>query len=97
MNDARSNARARLHAFVSGRVQGVGYRWFVQRHAGGRRLTGWVRNLEDGRVELEAEGPRPMLDELLEALGRGPRNSRVDHIAETWGEARNTEEDFTIR
>ena len=82
---------------VSGRVQGVAFR--VNAYAEARRLalTGWVRNLPDGRVELEAEGSRPLLDELLAALRQGPRHATVSAIAETWGPPRNAESDFTIR
>lgn len=96
-SDHAGATRTRLHALVSGRVQGVGYRWFVMRHAHSLRLTGWVRNLPDGRVELEAEGARAQLDALLTVLRRGPRNAIVSSMLETWGPARSDEADFTIR
>jgi acylphosphatase len=75
---------ARLHAIVRGRVQGVGFREFTRRHAAALGLAGWVRNLPDGTVELEAEGPRPALDELLRYLHTGPRLSRVDAVDIEW-------------
>jgi acylphosphatase len=71
----------RLHARVSGRVQGVGFREYVRHEAVARGLTGYVRNDEDGQtVEIIAEGEEPQLHDLLDALREGPRFSRVDHI-----------------
>jgi acylphosphatase len=65
---------------VRGHVQGVGYRWFVQRYAQRAGLSGWVRNLSDGRVELLVHGPVAALLELGEALGRGPPGARVEAV-----------------
>jgi len=56
---------ARVHAIVKGNVQGIGYRWFVQKTAQRLDLSGWVKNLDDGNVELEAEGDKKLLDDLL--------------------------------
>ena len=71
----------RLHARVTGRVQGVGFREYVRHQAVARGLTGYVRNDEDGHtVEIIAEGEEPKLHDLLDALREGPRFSRVDHI-----------------
>jgi len=70
----------RVHAFVSGVVQGVGFRWFVERVGRQMMLSGWVRNLPDGRVELEVEGPAPKVDDFLDEVGRGPLGSRVDSV-----------------
>jgi acylphosphatase len=61
-----------LHAIVHGDVQGVGFRYFVQRRADGMGLAGWVRNRPDGSVEVLVEGTRPALDRMLELLSRGP-------------------------
>ncbi|HEX2646474.1 MAG TPA: acylphosphatase [Candidatus Dormibacteraeota bacterium] len=77
----------RLHAIVCGDVQGVGFRYFVQRRAQQLGLTGWVRNKEDGTVEVVAEGGRPELDQLKRALLEGPRQARVDGVDERWSEA----------
>ncbi len=66
---------------VSGRVQGVGYRAFAARAARGLRLSGGALNLEDGRVEVVAEGPAHALDRLESVLAEGPRFSRVDGVA----------------
>lgn len=70
----------RVHVFVSGRVQGVGFRNFTRREARQRGLKGWVRNLRDGRVEAIAEGPAGKVAELLELLKRGPRSARVENV-----------------
>jgi acylphosphatase len=72
-----------LHFLVQGRVQGVGFRWFVQREAAELRLRGWVRNTEEGEVEVVAAGKPADLNELRVSLRRGPRGSRVDRILES--------------
>jgi acylphosphatase len=71
-----------LHFLVQGRVQGVGFRWFVQREASELNLRGWVRNTEEGHVEVVATGEPADLDELRLSLRRGPRGSRVDRVDE---------------
>ena len=71
-----------LHFLIQGRVQGVGFRWFVQREAAELGLRGWVRNTEDGEVEVVASGTAEYLAELRASLRRGPRGSRVDHLIE---------------
>jgi acylphosphatase len=77
----------RLHGVVRGDVQGVGFRYFVQRRAGQLGLHGWVRNNDDGSVEVVAEGERPRLEELKRALEEGPRMSRVDRVDAQWSSA----------
>lgn len=71
-----------LHFLITGRVQGVGFRWFVHREAAGLGLSGWVHNTEDGDVEVVVKGETADLDSLRRALYRGPRGSRVDRIVE---------------
>lgn len=71
-----------LHFLVRGRVQGVGFRWFVHREASELELRGWVRNTEEGDVEVVAAGEAEDLDELRSSLRRGPRGSRVDNVIE---------------
>lgn len=70
-----------LHARISGRVQGVGFRWHSQWQAERLGLRGWVRNLSDGDVELWAEGDEPALDALARWLAHGPPAARVDRLA----------------
>ena len=65
---------------VSGRVQGVGFRWFVMRQAKSLDITGWVRNLPDGSVEAWAEGREENLDSLEDLLKKGPSGSLVKNV-----------------
>lgn len=69
------------HYIIEGRVQGVGFRYFVVRQARSMGLVGWVRNLPDGTVEAIAAGPTSALSELEDALRQGPLMSRVDRVA----------------
>jgi acylphosphatase len=71
-----------LHFLVQGRVQGVGFRWFVQHEAAQLDLRGWVRNTEEGEVEVVASGTPEVLAELRARLRSGPRGSRVDRLVE---------------
>ena len=71
-----------LHFLIQGRVQGVGFRWFVSREAGELGLRGWVRNTEDGDVEVVAAGEQEDIAELRSTLRRGPRGARVDRLVE---------------
>lgn len=70
----------RLLATVKGRVQGVGFRFFVQHHARSLGLKGWVRNTDSGDVELDVTGSEKRLEELLVQLRRGPALSRVEDV-----------------
>jgi acylphosphatase len=74
-------AVVRVRALVSGRVQGVWYRESCRREAERLGVVGWVRNRPDGRVEIEAEGPRPAVDALLTWAGHGPPRAVVDRVA----------------
>jgi acylphosphatase len=76
----------RLHAIVHGDVQGVGFRYFVQRRAQQIGLSGWVRNNDDGTVELVAEGTRTQLEDLRRILEDGPSLARVDRVETKWSE-----------
>lgn len=68
---------------VSGRVQGVGFRWFVEREAAQIGVTGWVRNCTSGDVEVMATGTSDQHSSLRQKLEQGPRASRVDHVGES--------------
>lgn len=85
-----------MHALVNGRVQGVGFRFFVLREARRLGLIGVVRNLPDGRVEVFAQGERDALKQLVALMERGPVFSRVDSVDVKWGVAIPHATDFTI-
>ena len=73
-----------VYATVEGRVQGVGFRFFVQNVADRLHLTGWVRNKGDDRVEVYAEGQAEKLNELLDTLRRGPSSAMVTNVILQW-------------
>lgn len=85
-----------LHAYIKGRVQGVGFRYWVHTQAKKLGVTGWVRNLKDGRVEVEAAGTDDQLFELEQILWKGPTLSRVDDVKVTRTESERTFADFSI-
>ena len=80
---AADKAPLRKHWFVSGRVQGVSFRAFTYESATDLKMTGWVRNLTDGRVEIVAEGTAKSIDALLEKVKKGPPGSLVDGVKES--------------
>jgi acylphosphatase len=88
---------ARLGARVSGLVQGVGYRYFVVRHARKLGLSGYVRNLADGSVEVEAEGGEPESRELLRLLEEGPPGAVVERLESEWGTPTGQYTSFDIK
>ena len=88
--------RARVEATVHGRVQGVGFRYFVLREAQKLGLSGWVRNLRSGSVEVAAEGPKRDLGALLKALRAGPPMSWVERVDADWREARGERGGFEV-
>jgi acylphosphatase len=78
-------------------VQGVGFRYFVDKAAGEHRATGWVRNRGDGSVEVLAEGSEAALTNLLDAIRRGPRGAHVTDVQVEWGEGAGAFTTFQIR
>ncbi|NBE99113.1 acylphosphatase [Nonomuraea sp. KC401] len=87
----------RMTAWVRGRVQGVGFRWWTRARALELGLAGWARNTEDGRVEVVAEGPRSACVKLLELLRGCDTPGRVDGVAERWSEPRGSLGGFVER
>ena len=78
--------RSRFRGVVSGQVQGVAYRYFAQKWAAALSISGWARNLADGRVEILAEGEQEALESFAERLREGPRMARVDAFEISWEE-----------
>jgi acylphosphatase len=75
-----------FRAVVYGLVQGVNYRYFVQRNAEAIGLTGYAKNVDDGSVEVFAEGEKEKLAQLIAKLKTGPRAARVERVEVEWGE-----------
>lgn len=72
--------KVRIHAFVSGLVQNVDFRYHIKKFAEGLGITGWVRNLKDGRVEVVAEGSEERINHLIEFLKKGPAGAKVVNV-----------------
>jgi acylphosphatase len=87
----------RLDATVMGRVQGVGFRYFILTEAMDLGLDGWVANTADGSVRCVAEGPRDSLQALLGRLREGPGAARVERVSEAWMPATGTLGPFSVR
>ena len=85
MSSERTSLQARRF-IIRGRVQGVGFRWFVEREADILQVAGWVRNIHDGSVEVLAIGTREQLAGLRSRLQEGPRAARVDNVEESEAE-----------
>ena len=87
LHNHNRNELASVLAVAHGRVQGVGFRFFVERHARTLGLVGYVRNLPGSRsVEVRAEGRKERLEELVKHVGQGPPLSRVEKLDVAWGE-----------
>lgn len=97
MNQANNNDIQELHAYVHGRVQGVGFRYFVIEEALSLGLRGYTRNEYDGSVEVLAQGPRPALERLVTLLKQGPPAARVSEVRTTWGEPTQHVSGFHVR
>ena len=91
-----SKAIAALKAVISGRVQGVYFRVFVERQATNLQLCGYVQNRRDLSVEVYAEGPREKLEQLIECMRKGPPGARVENIDINWSENQGKYHNFNI-
>lgn len=89
--------KARVHIWVSGRVQGVGFRAYVEHIAARLGLTGWVRNVGRDVLEAEAEGERMVLEEFIAAVRKGPPSSRVENTRLEWAAATGEFQTFDFR
>jgi acylphosphatase len=85
MNAETKVPLARAHVFISGRVQGVSFRWYTHRQALALGLTGWVRNLWDDRVEAVFEGPEQAVRQAVAWCYTGEWPARVDEVEVTYG------------
>ncbi len=92
-----SETPQQLHAVVHGHVHGVSFRYNTQRVAEQLSLDGWVRNADDGTVEVVAEGSRSKLDELLAFLHKGPPAAQVTAVDVEWSAATRRYDGFKIR
>jgi len=81
---------------ISGRVQGVGFRYFAEEAAAREGVNGWVRNLPDGRVEVAADGESDSVERFERAIRHGPRGARVDEV-EVFDDVPGTRAGFGIR
>ena len=88
-------AAARI--LVEGAVQGVGFRYFILHQAQLLSLSGFVRNLADGRVEIEVEGEKSVIEQLIDLAKRGPRLAQVESVNIEWKELRGVYSHFGIR
>ena len=89
--------RARAHVRITGRVQGVGFRYTTMHEAQRRGLAGWVRNLDTGEVESVFEGPRTAVEQMVAWCHQGPPGARVREVSVVWDEPLENLADFTSR
>ena len=87
----------RIHILVYGKVQGVFFRQNAKELASGLGIKGYTKNLEDGSLEIIAEGPNQKLDEFIEFCKKGPNGASVESAKITYDEYKNEFEDFEIR
>ncbi len=89
--------KIRAHIFITGIIQGVFFRSHARSQAGMRHVTGWIRNLTDGRVEAVMEGEKDDVESLIEACRQGPPGARVDDIEISWEKPVHKYKEFEIR
>ena len=86
-----------VHIIVKGLVQGVGFRYYVERQAVQLSLRGYVRNLFNGDVEIETEGDRSLIEEFIKEVKIGPRSAHVKDLKIEWTEYQNKFKGFEVR
>lgn len=89
--------KKRVHVYYSGRVQGVGFRLTAEEVAEAMHIVGWVKNLNDGRVELVAEAKESKLIDFLESMRKGPMKNFISDEEIHWSPAQDAFHDFDIR
>lgn len=89
--------KKRVHAFYSGRVQGVGFRMTAEDTADSLGVVGWVKNIREGRVEIVAEAEEATLERFLEVIRTGPMKNFIHRIEVSWSDASETFDEFEIR
>lgn len=90
--------KIRAHVFISGKVQGVNFRWNTKRKAKKQELTGWVKNLPDGRVEVVLEGEKENVEQMIGWIKKGgPSFAKVKNLEVSKGDYRGEFKDFEIR
>ncbi len=85
-----------VHLVAHGRVQGVGFRFFVRDKAVHRGIKGWVKNLPDGNVEIVAESEKEILTNFIDSVKKGPLFGTVSELEVEWAEPKNTYKNFSI-
>lgn len=86
-----------IYCVITGTVQGVNYRAYIQQSADERKIVGWVRNRSDGTVDLVAQGDPDTLKEFIECLHEGSLHARVEGVSVDWRTAKKHYDDFAIR
>ena len=95
MNDEKKSVSVKIK--VTGRVQRVGYRYFVQHWAEDFGIGGWVKNQRDGSVFLEAEGRKDRIEKLIKELKEGPSMAQVENVNVQWAGFENKYRNFEVR
>jgi acylphosphatase len=93
---SRDAAVVQAHLFISGTVQGVSFRASTREQARQRAVTGWVKNLKDGRVEALLQGPRDKVDEVIQWCHRGPPAAKVEKVVVMWEKVEEEFKDFDV-
>ena len=90
-------AAKRAHVYISGRVQGVSFRYYTLRQASKQGVKGWVKNLPDGRVEAVFEGPEEKVQQMVDWCQQGSPAAQVEEVQINWSAAQNEWSGFNVR